>query len=281
MKIGIAGSNGFLGSYLNQVVLKNGHELEKISFRINHNNNNISQIFKYNLKKIESCDVLINCCAVKNPKNKFDKFINAKLPKLIHNYIKKNKINCKLVHISTLNIFYQFLDDDYTAQKRMAEKYLNEKNILIIRPNLIWDSNGSGESLILKKFLLFPLPFYFMINPGNIYRPLDPILLAKFILMSTQNPKSPTELNVYGEKVISLFELFKNMASKMQKIIVPINPFLLLWINFISVKKTGGLYTLIQQINSYDRTGDTLDIQNKVFLKFNFLNKVNNKVRYK
>ena len=280
MKIGIAGSNGFLGSYLNEVVLENGHELEKISFRTNHNNN-ILQIFKCNLKKIESCDVLINCCAVKNPKNKYDKFINAKLPKLIHNYIKKYKINCKLVHISTLNIFYQFLDDDYTAQKRMAEKYLNEKNILIIRPNLIWDSNGSGESLIFKKFLLFPLPFYFMINPGNLYRPLDPVSLAKFILMSTQNPKSPTELNVYGKKVISLFELFKNMASEMQKIVIPINPFLLLWIKFITLKKTGRLHTLIQQINSYDRTGDTLDIQNKVFLKFNFLNKVNNKIRCK
>lgn len=267
MRIGITGSNGFLGSYIKKNALKNGFEIEEISFR-EKMNRNLLLVFKNNLNKINSCDYVINCCAVKNPKVKYDVFINSKLPKLIQNHIIRKKIKCRLIHISTMNIFFDFLDDAYTLQKKTAEIYLNKDNIFIVRPGLIWDKKGNGESAIFKKLLEIPLPLYFMIKPGNIYRPIDPNQLSDLIIDMIKKPKFTNEINVLGDKVLSLFTLFKRMAFKTKKKVLPINSIFLFWIKFIPINKSGPIYTLTQQIAGFDRTGDKLKIKNKVFLKF-------------
>ncbi len=267
MKIGIIGSNGFLGLHFRRVVLDNGYNLEKISFR-NKEKKLLLTLFKNNFKKIHSCDFIINCCAAKNPQNKYDRFINSKLPRLIQSYINRNKIECKLIHISTMNVFFKFLDDDYTLQKKKAEDNMNNNPFLIVRPGLIWDSNGKGDSMIFKNFLEIPLPFHFMVNPGNIYRPICPSKLAELIINNIKNPIYYNELNVLGDRVLSLFELFKTMASKMKKRVMSVNPIILFWLKFTTINKTGYYYTLSQQINSYDRTGDTLAINDIVYLKF-------------
>ena len=108
MKIGLTGSNGFLGSHLKQLIIINNFELVQISFRDKQDGKLLNSL-KLNLKKIESCDFVINCCAVKNPQNKYDYFINAKLPAMIQRYINRKKLKCKLIHISTMNVFLNFL----------------------------------------------------------------------------------------------------------------------------------------------------------------------------
>ena len=268
MKIGIVGAHGFLGINLIKIFIENKDQIEKISFRKVQNKKLIT-VIKYNLNKINSCDVLINCAAVKNPKNKYDLFINTKLPKLLQNHINKNKIKCKFIHISTLNVLFKFLDDDYTKQKKIAEDKLNKDHVLIIRPSLIWSSFGRGESLIFRKYLEIPSPFYFMINPGNIYRPIDPLSLAKFIMISTRKIRLNSELNIVGDKVVSFYDLFQNLGIQMKKKIIPIKPFFLIWIKWVSKKKYGSLKTLSQQLQNYDRTGDKLILKNKIFLKYN------------
>ena len=267
MRIGITGSNGFLGSHIKKKALKIGFEIEEISFR-EKVNTNLLLIFKNNLNKINSCDYVINCCAAKNPKVKYDAFINSKLPKLIQNYIIRKKIKCRLIHISTMNIFFDFLDDAYTSQKKKAEIYLTKDKTLIVRPGLIWDQKGNGESTIFKKFLKIPLPLYFMIKPGNIYRPIDPNQLSDLIINMIKKPKFINEINVLGDKVLSLFTLFEKMAFKTKKKVLPINSVFLFWIRFFTIKKNGPIYALTQQIARFDRTGDKLKIKNKVFLKF-------------
>lgn len=267
MRIAITGSNGFLGSHIKNNALKIGYEIVEISFR-EKANKKLLFVIKNNLNKINSCDYIINCCAVKNPKVKYDVFINSKLPKLIQNHISKKKIKCKLIHISTMNIFFDFLDDDYTYQKKKAEIYLNKVNTVIIRPGLIWDKKGNGESMIFKKFLEIPLPLYFMIKPGNTYRPIDPNQLSKLIIETIKKPKLTNEINVLGDKIISLYMLFKKMAFKSKKKVLPINSIFLFWIKFVIFKKSGAMYNLLQQIANFDRTGDKLKIKNKFFLKF-------------
>jgi len=266
MKIGIIGSNGFLGSYLKEKVLINKFDLVKISFR-NKKNEKLLKFFKFNFKKIDTCDFLINCCAVKSPINKYDFFINSKLPGMIQNYINRKKLKCKLIHISTINILFDFLDDSYTKQKKIAEKSI-VNGFLTIRPGLIWDYNGVGDSRIFKKYLNMPLPFYLMVNSGNFYRPVCPNALSELIINNIKNQKYFDELNVLGNKVLSLFELFKRMASFMNKTVIPINSIFLFWIKFITTHKHGSLYTLSQQINNFDRTGDKLKLKNIIYLKF-------------
>ena len=64
----------------------------QISFRDKQDGKLLNSL-KLNLKKIEGCDFVINCCAVKNPQNKYDYFINAKLPAMIQRYINRKKLN--------------------------------------------------------------------------------------------------------------------------------------------------------------------------------------------
>ena len=276
MKIAITGASGFLGSHLEKIILKNGFKIEKISFR-NKSDETLLKFFNYNLKKINSCNFIVNCSAVKNPKNKHDKFINEKLPKLIQNHIHKNQLKCKFIHISTLNALFDFLDDDYSVQKRCAEIKLNKKKVLIIRPSLIWDGSGCGDSIIFKKILQIPLPLYFMVKPGNLYRPINPSSFSEFIIEIIKKPKLPEELNVLGDTVISLFDLFKNMALSMNKKTMPISPFFLNWVRFFNFKKTGAIHTLSQQIKNFDRTTDTIYVKNKFFLRFDINSRHTNK----
>ena len=266
MKIGLTGSNGFLGSHLRQLIIINNFELVQISFRDKQDGKLLNSL-KLNLKKIESCDFVINCCAVKNPQNKYDYFINAKLPAMIQRYINRKKLKCKLIHISTMNVFFKFLDDEYTNQKIKGEKLL-QNGFLVVRPGLIWDYNGKGDSKIFKKILDIPIPFHFMINSGNIYRPVCANALSEFIINNIKKPQYFDEVNVLGNKILSLFQLFKIMATRMDKIVIPINSIFLFWLKWIFINKRGFFYTLSQQINKFDRTGDNLNLKNKVYLKF-------------
>ena len=266
MKIGITGSNGFLGSHLKKLITVNEFELVQISFR-NKQSGKLLNFFKNNLKKIHNCDFVINCSATKNPKSKYDYFINAKLPGMIQRYINRKKIKCKLIHISTMNVLFEFLDDEYTKQKKKGEELLQD-GFLIVRPGLIWDYNGKGDSKIFKKFLDIPLPFHFMINSGNIYRPVCANALSKFIINNIKKPQYFDEVNVLGNKILSLFQLFKIMATRMNKIVIPINSMFLFWIKWILISKGGFFYTLSQQISKFDRTADNLNLKNKIYLKF-------------
>ena len=104
---------------------------------------------------------------------------------------------------------------------------------------MIWDFDGKGDSNIFKKFLDIRLPFHFMINSGNIYRPVCPHTLSEFIINNIKKPEYHNEVNVLGTRVLSLFELFKIMATRMNKTVIPIGSIFLFWIKFISIHKSG------------------------------------------
>ena len=61
------------------------------------------------------------------------------------------------------------------------------------------------------------------------------------------------EVNVLGNKILSLFQLFEIMATRMNKIVIPINSIFLFWIKWVFINKRGFFYTLSQQINKFDR----------------------------
>ena len=124
-------------------------------------------------------------------------------------------------------MFFEFLDDIYTRQKLKGENSI-KNGFLIVEPGLIWDASGKGDSKLFKKFLKIPLPFHVMVNSGNIYRPISPQALSELIINNIKNPQYFNEVNVLGSRILSLFELFKIMGSRMNKTIIPINSFFIL-----------------------------------------------------
>ena len=43
---------------------------------------------------------------------------------MIQRFINRKKLKCKLIHISTMNVLFEFLNDEYTNQKIKGEKSL-------------------------------------------------------------------------------------------------------------------------------------------------------------
>ena len=265
MKIGLIGGRGYLGSYITKQAIADGHNLFYLPVRDKISKQNISTI-KKSLFSISLCDVVINCAASKNPKNKFDKFINESLPKLIENYISKNKISCRFIHISSMNVLFNFLNDNYTKQKRVGEDKLSNLNTYIIRPGLIWSWEGRGQSKIIFNYLSFPLPIHFMIKPGNIYRPIEPQVLAKFICDELIKNKMQKIYNVLGDKRMSLWDLTIVMSGN--KKLFKVNDFLLQTLKFFKIYKISIFEMILQQIFTFDRTGDNNKLIKKNILNF-------------
>lgn len=267
MKIGLIGGNGFLGSYIIKEAHSKGYLVSLIQTRKNKVNSKILFI-KESIEAIKLCDYVINCAAAKKPKNKFDKFINQSFPKFIQNYIYKNKLKCKLIHISTINVLFDFLQDDYTKQKKIGENKLLNYNTFIIRPSLIWSWKGEGESKIIDKYLSLSLPFHFMINPGNLYRPIQPEILARFILNLISAKKKNRVFNVIGNKTLSLWDLTYEYAIKKNRKIYKIHNLYIEVIKLFRINRIPVLKTLMQQIYFFDRTTDEIKSINKTILNF-------------
>ena len=186
-KIFIIGSSGLLGNQLyhhikkKHIVYNNG--LKKRKFNLLK----YDKIEKY-INKIQP-NIIINCSAItdidycnKNKKHAYQ--VNVLVVKNIIKVLKKNKIKCKIIQIST-DQFYNNKNyiknveskknylNYYTNTKLMVEKECMKNKSIVIRTNFFGKSNSKKKSFTdwihksfksKKNFYLFEDVFFFSIK---------------------------------------------------------------------------------------------------------------------
>ena len=225
MNIAIFGYSGFIGSHFVNV-LNNKHNVIKVNARhIKYNSSN-EEIFSNFEKVLIKPDFIFNFCGNTNPKNKNDIFINENLSSLIEKYIYKKRLKTQFFHISTINVLIKERLDNYTISKKNAENNLKDRFTSIIRLPLIinFDDGKKGDLEIFYKYINSKLiPFYPMIYPGNIYRPIEIKNLCNFFLKMIENGNKKQIYNLMGKEQLSIWDLFNKIAIKNNKKTLKIN----------------------------------------------------------
>ena len=238
MNIAIFGYSGFIGSHISKELNKINNVFEISSRNITYNSSD-KDIFDYFDTKLINVDIIINCCANKKPKNRNDIFINENLSKIIQNYILKKKLNIHLYHLSSINVLIKERKDKYTLTKINSEKNLNAKCTSIIRLPFIFNYNFGkrGDIEIFYKYLNIKfLPFFPMIYPGNIFRPIEIEKLCKFFSDLVNTNKVSKIYNLMGKETKSLWEIFNHISLSHKKKTFKINTLILRKILPTSIK---------------------------------------------
>ena len=192
MKILITGTNGYLGKFLANY-FKNHHDI----YTISRNEDQLLHVKKNFVGDLSdtifvnsinlNVDIVINCAA--NTKH-FDKFTKSYKDNClsVKNLINNKNLNYnKLIHISTEAVFLDKKEIDvneksdypcknisnYSHTKRLSEEYVkkysekNNRNYIILRTRLIWDSKDSPVFKKLKEAIRKKL--FFLVDKGNYY----------------------------------------------------------------------------------------------------------------
>lgn len=229
MNIAIFGFSGFLGSHISKTLSKN-HNVSEISARNITHNSSEDEIFDYFNSKLNNIDIIINCCANTKPASKNDIFINENLPKFIQSFIIKKKLDVHLYHLSSINVLIKERKDKYTLSKKNSENNLNKEYASIVRLPLIINYNlgKKGDIEIFYKYLNSKfLPFFPMIYPGNIFRPIEIDKICKFFKELVETNKAPKIYNLMGKETKSLWDIFSFIALSHKKKTFKINTLIL------------------------------------------------------
>jgi len=254
MKIAITGSGGMLGKFIFEQALSAGHQVIPIQFSQKKSNYFLDFILN-NLVPLQNCDYVIHCAASKNPKTSFEKYLNIKVPLIIQEYISQYQLSCHFIHISSLNVVFDALKDNYTNSKRQGEYLLDSKRTSIIRPGLIWSPRNDPKIQKIQAYLNNSYLPHLMIKPGNLYNPVDPFSLAYFLINNLSSFRdSPQTFNILGNKKLTLWDLINSLPKRKKIKIYPIltNSFQFLPIRFLIQNSFFG--DMLNQFLTIDRT---------------------------
>jgi dTDP-4-dehydrorhamnose reductase len=229
MNIAIFGFSGFLGSHISKELSKN-YNISEISARNITYSSSEKDVFNYFESKLVNIDAIINCCANTKPKNENDIFINENLSKIIQNYIIEKRLATRLFHLSSINVLIKERKDKYTLSKINSEKNLDTKYTSIIRLPLIINYNlgKKGDIEIFYKYINSKfLPFFPMIYPGNIFRPIEIKKVCKFFSELVKTNKFSEIYNLMGKEKKSLWDIFNFIAFLHKKKTLKINTLIL------------------------------------------------------
>ncbi len=228
-KIFIIGSSGLLGNQLyhyikkKHIVYNNG--LKKRKFNLLKYN----KIEKY-INKIQP-NLIINCSAITNidycNKNKKHAYqVNVLVVKNIFNILKKNKIKCKIIQIST-DQFYNNKNyiknveskknylNYYTNTKLMVEKECMKNKSIVIRTNFFGKSNSKKKSFTDWIYKSFKSKKNFYLFEDVFFSPLSIKTLCKMINLVVEKYDSVTGIyNIGSRKRMSKKEFAVFFAKK-------------------------------------------------------------------
>lgn len=212
-KIFLLGEKGQLSQSIQSYFLQKNINFKVVKISKKNNLVNSIQLTCFLRDSINTKDkfLIINTIASLYPKNKSDIYINRKMPLDLLVFVKK--YDSFLIHLSTNNVLVPELLDEYSTQKKYAERLIlkNEyKKSLIIRLPLLIPFQTLKKKKYPKQFKflmnLLNLPFISLIPPSrNIYRPLNIDIAAEMI----------SELILSGEFVSMKKTISLNGSEKM------------------------------------------------------------------
>lgn len=219
MKILVFGGTGFIGSKLVEQLKMKKHEVYTFSRRNNADfNGSITDPYQV-AKACEGMDMVINTVGL-SPILKTNKYHDIHVIG-VDNIIRacnKNGID-KLIHISAFGVD-QSIKGEYFSTKAEAEELIKSSglNYSIYRPTVVYDEGAEFFTLIQK----FSPPFVlFLPHFTNKVQPVSVDVLAQTIADEVDNVSDKTK-SIAGDKVISLYDFYRNYFQDKYKLIVPI-----------------------------------------------------------
>ncbi len=265
MKIGITGSNGYLGNYLADEFSKIGFNVIKFQKKKDYNNNFQYRHFdlkiaqKYDLKEI---DVIIYCAydfSIRNWSKIKDINVNNSIDFI--NQAKKQGVE-KIFYISTLSSFSKAVSN-YGRAKFIVEQKIKDNRTFIIRPGIIVGSQLGGIAKTLnslsKLTYFLPIPYSNSSKLFITYRSKIFELLKKSIGKEIEISQITNIVSCGGYSLINLIKKLNKLKGIKSPIFIKLPPFifyviLLLYENIFRNSKinTDSLASLIKSNNEID-----------------------------
>ena len=151
MRIGITGSNGFLGRIFSNEVLVRDHSFVRIP--LPRDSKLQDKIFLRDHLSQFKVDALIHCAASLMPRTSQENHLNVEIPAILSDFFTSSIPANRFIFLSSYKVSIPSLADPYSQSKRLAEQRLKASGHCL-RPDLVWDWNGKGmekEWLILYK----------------------------------------------------------------------------------------------------------------------------------
>ncbi len=136
MVVGITGMNGFLGNALAVASQQRGYPTIPIALPRTQEIKDVNYI--HQLLMPLKVDAIIHTAISRHPKSELDEYLNTKFPASLEQTFRLINNNGIFIHISSINVLVNNLQDKYTKTKRTAEMHLSSSQAIIIRPSLIW-----------------------------------------------------------------------------------------------------------------------------------------------
>ena len=225
MGIGVTGSSGFLGKALVEALGKSSLNVAPIS--LPRTSEALQSDYLENLAGELEVQAVFHLAAVRKPGNHHEFEVNARLPSKLAKAFEKMNPKVQFFHLSSLNAVLSERRDAYSRSKRQAETLLENSNVTLIRPGIIWSwsSNSGGDAKRLRKYLELPLPFHPIPFPGQLYRPiLVEDLVDRMVNLLEENPL-PGTIDVQGDQDTTIWELAKCIAKETRSRLVPVPTF--------------------------------------------------------
>jgi dTDP-4-dehydrorhamnose reductase len=219
MQIGVTGISGFLGQALATAGQKKGYTISGISWP----RTSIIQDHAYIQELLTSLqlDVLINTAVSRYPKTELEKYVNAEFPRQLELIFRAINPQGIFIHISSISVVVNGLQDRYTLTKWQAEKNLLDSEAIIIRPSLIWSWEGKGDAERLEKHLAHKL-VALMLYPGNLHLPVLVTDLAEKIIDLIQDNNQHKIINIVGDTPCRVWDLAKLISRQYNTRLIPL-----------------------------------------------------------
>lgn len=212
MNVVVTGSNGYLGKYICEQFLKNGHQVIKFQKKAIGEDS-----IKYDLREepnynFENIDVFVHCAydfKLKS-KNQIKKYNIENSIKIINKAIDCGVKN--IFFISSLSSFSK-AQSIYGQSKFKIEESLKLKNVYILRPGLLIDEEIGGIALSIKKILnIFPIVLYpnskkklFLCERKMVFNVINKIILKRLEI------KAP--ITISNEKPYTMHDFLKLISN--------------------------------------------------------------------
>jgi nucleoside-diphosphate-sugar epimerase len=265
MRIAVTGAGGFVGKELCCALEARGHSVVPVSLRFQTSTID-REMIRERLDVFEGCDVVVNAAAAKTECSNADILINRELPKIIADLPRVRQGDILFLHLSSMNVGISSLKDPYTISKRIAETSLQNCQVTIVRPGLIWSFIGGDAARAIKVFRK-PLPFVPIPRPGNTYRPIMIEDFVEWLCEAIESGLKAEVVSVIGDREMTMFDLLVDLARTHAARVLPLH---VNWLQFLlrPLDKYFFSHSLWQQMLTIDKGVVGEDCHRVVMLPF-------------